>query len=72
MFVGAGDEVRALSERTMDAWLGFARSGEPGHAGPEAWPAYDEMRRATMLLGRQSRLALDPEGDERRFWDGVL
>jgi para-nitrobenzyl esterase len=72
MFVGAGDEVRALSERSMDAWLGFARSGEPGHAGLEPWPAYDEMRRATMLLGRESRLALDPEGDERRFWDDVL
>jgi para-nitrobenzyl esterase len=71
-FVGSGDAVRTLSERSMDAWLGFARNGEPGHPGLEAWPAYEEQRRATMLLGRECRLALDPEGDERRFWDGIV
>jgi para-nitrobenzyl esterase len=71
-FVGSGDGVRALSERTMDAWLAFARSGEPGHPGLEPWPAYEPERRATMLLGPESRLACDPQGDERRCWDGVV
>lgn len=61
--VGEGPEARRLSERMMDAWLAFARDGDPG------WPAWDDARRATMVFGRESALAWDPDGLERRVWD---
>src|SRR5262249_22096610 len=47
-FVGKGPEAERLADRTMDAWLAFARSGDPSHAGIGAWPRYDAKRRATM------------------------
>ncbi len=71
-FVGTGPEVDALAERTMDAWLAFARSGEPCHAGLPAWPAYDEKRRATMLLGPTCTLAESSADAERSLWDGLI
>jgi len=71
-FVGSGPAAQRLAERTMDAWLSFARTGQPGHAGLPAWPGYDAQRRATLELGRDCRLHEDLLGAERRLWDGVL
>lgn len=71
-FVGTGPEAHALAERTMDAWLSFARGGDPGHPGVPAWPGYDARRRATLELGPACRLHDDPLGAERALWDGVL
>jgi para-nitrobenzyl esterase len=71
-FVGSGPEADRLAERAMDAWLAFAGQGRPGHAALPDWPAYDPPRRATMLLGRDFRVADDPEAAERSVWEGRL
>jgi para-nitrobenzyl esterase len=72
VFAGAGPEPRRLADRTMDAWLAFARAGAPGHAGLPAWPRYETSRRATMELGRECRVQDDPAADERAAWEGLL
>jgi para-nitrobenzyl esterase len=72
MFIGKGPEVDALATRTMDAWLAFARSGDPSHAGVPEWPAYDADRRATLIFGRETRLELSPCDAERQAWDGLF
>ena len=64
--VGDGPEVERLAHRMQDAWLAFARTGDPG------WPAYDPPKRSTLVLGRECALESDPMGEERRFWDGRL
>ncbi len=69
--VGGGDEARALCETTMDAWLGFARSGDPSHAGTGDWVHYG-AERATLELGRKVTLHRDPAGDERQLWDELI
>lgn len=56
-----------LQERTMDAWLAFARTGNPATSELD-WPAYDSSRRATMILGPTSTVADDPHADERLAW----
>lgn len=61
--------AEALSGHIMDAWIAFARSGDPSHAAIGEWPAYDEGRRATMLLGKQCRTALGPLEARRAVWD---
>ena len=63
---GAGPEAERLAVQMQDAWLGFARSGDPG------WPAYDTAKRATRRLGRENELLWDPQGAERALWDGLL
>jgi para-nitrobenzyl esterase len=65
-FAGKGPEVEALSVRMMDAWLAFARTGDPG------WPAYDGSRRTTQVFGPVCATEDDPRPDERRVWDGRL
>jgi carboxylesterase type B len=64
--VGTDDAALRLATAMQDAWLVFARSGDPG------WPAYDVSERATYCFGRESHLASDPQGVERAFWDGRL
>jgi para-nitrobenzyl esterase len=71
-FAGGGPAARTLAERTMDAWLGFARRGEPGHPGLPAWPRFDTETRATLLFGESCTLEEDPLGPERAAWDGVI
>ena len=70
-FIGSGPAVRELADRTMDAWLAFARDGEPAAALPR-WQPYDAEGRATMLLGPACSVEDDPLGAERRAWEGIL
>jgi para-nitrobenzyl esterase len=70
-FTGAGPAATVLAERMQDAWLAFARCGDPNHAGLPPWPAYDEARRATMLLGATCEVADAPWETERRVWDAI-
>jgi para-nitrobenzyl esterase len=71
-FAGDTAEARDLGTKVQDAWIAFAHTGDPGHAGLPAWPAYDAGRRATMLLGADCHVEEDPLGTERRAWDGRL
>jgi para-nitrobenzyl esterase len=71
-FAGSGPEAAALQDRVMDAWLGFARSGDPGHAGLPEWPRYDSRRRLAMDLGRSCQTIQLPDDAILRAWDGIL
>jgi len=59
-------ETQALSEKMMDAWISFARTGSPG------WPGYDAENRATMVFGEQNDVVNAPFDKERASWDGLL
>ena len=61
-----------LAAEMSEAWLAFARAGDPSHDGIGDWPAYDVERRSTMVFDRgASELRDDPWGPDRRAWDGV-
>jgi para-nitrobenzyl esterase len=59
-FVGAGDDPQTLAEQMSEAWLAFARTGDPATAALPAWPPYDPARRATMVFNLESHLVDDP------------
>ncbi len=67
-FTGEGPEAIALSETMQDAWLAFARTGNPSTAALD-WPAFDADRRATMILGPQVVVENAPYEQERAYWD---
>lgn len=71
-FAGRGPEADALSVRTMDAWVSFARSGNPAHPDIGEWRPYDRERRETLVLNDDTRLEADPNSAERRVWDEIL
>jgi para-nitrobenzyl esterase len=61
-----------LADEMSEAWLAFARTGNPAHDGIGPWPAYDVEQRATMIFDRGgSTLESDPWGEDRRVWDGI-
>ncbi|HKP59139.1 MAG TPA: carboxylesterase/lipase family protein [Polyangiales bacterium] len=68
-FAGTGPAVDALSETMMDAWLSFAKTGNPSNLRAGDWVPYDTQRRATMVFDRQSRLEDAPYDEERAAWD---
>jgi para-nitrobenzyl esterase len=56
----------------MDAWIAFAKTGDPSHAGVGAWPAYSTGERHTMIFGRHCGAQAAPFEDERAVWDELL
>jgi len=68
-FTGEGPEAIALSEKMQDAWLAFARTGDPSTDALGPWPRYDAERRATMLLGAETAVADAPYEPERAYWE---
>jgi para-nitrobenzyl esterase len=70
-FAGGGPAAERLSSLIQDAWLAFARTGDPSHPQLGAWLSYDPETRPTQLLGAECELALAPFEEERRFWEDL-
>ncbi len=47
---GGGDEAMKLADRMSDAWIAFARTGNPNTPSLPEWPAYDKEGGATMIF----------------------
>jgi para-nitrobenzyl esterase len=47
---GGGPAARALAAKVSDAWIRFARTGSPNHAGLPNWPAFAAANGATMIF----------------------
>jgi para-nitrobenzyl esterase len=71
-FSGSGPDAERLSARMMDAWLAFARAGDPNHADLPDWAPYDADRRTTLIFDRKPGVSLAPFDAERSAWDGLL
>jgi para-nitrobenzyl esterase len=65
--MGRGDEPQAVAEQMSEAWLAFARSGDPNTAALPDWPAYDADHRAVMLFDLASRVENDPMAEVRKI-----
>ena len=65
---GAGDDARRLAAQMSEAWIAFARTGNPNTNNLPNWPVFDLARRPTMVFDRKSKLVDDPRGDERRLF----
>jgi len=71
-FVVISPETKAISEKMMDAWISFARTGNPNHENIPEWPAYDVENRATMVFGKQCEVINAAFEKERVAWEGLL
>lgn len=50
---GGGKEAYALADKVSQAWISFARTGNPHHKGLPAWQKYTPANGATMLFDNQ-------------------
>ncbi len=64
-----GAEVKALAAQTSEAWIAFARTGNPNHKALPTWPSYTTAQRATMVFDAPaSKVVNDPGRAERELW----
>ncbi|WP_370545507.1 carboxylesterase/lipase family protein [Caulobacter sp. 17J80-11] len=68
---GDGVEARHMSELMTDAFIAFARTGDPRTPAVPEWPRYGLERRTTLSFDLAPRPVDDPRGDERRLFAKV-
>jgi para-nitrobenzyl esterase len=72
-FDGGGPEVERLARQMSDAWVAFARSGNPNSPALPQWPSYrPEAGRATLLFDNTCRVVNDPDGADWRLIDSIM
>ncbi|HEY7502413.1 MAG TPA: carboxylesterase family protein, partial [Vicinamibacterales bacterium] len=60
-----GADARALAAKMADAWVAFARNGNPSHSGLPEWPAFSADRCETMIFDTTSAVKTNPDREER-------
>jgi para-nitrobenzyl esterase len=71
MTAGSPD-APALADAVSDAWLAFARTGNPNTPKLPQWPAFNGQDRATMVFDNASAVVNDPIREERLAMFGAL
>jgi len=65
---GGGPKPAALAGKMSDAWIAFARTGNPNTSKLPQWATYNAQNRPTMVFNDECRVANDPGGAERHLW----
>ncbi len=61
-----------LAGEMSDAWIAFARKGDPNHRELPAWPSYTGADRATMTFNRGDCATVDdPSPETRQLWSRI-
>ena len=64
-FTSSSPDAPALADRVSDAWLAFARTGNPNTSKLPRWPAFNPKDRPTMVFNNESKVENDPIRDQR-------
>ncbi len=60
-YTGTGPEQQRMADLMSEAWISFARTGNPNTADLPEWPRYDVTDRATMIFDVEPRVVKDPD-----------
>ncbi len=65
---GGSAEARELGAKMSQAWINFARHGDPNQANLPHWPVFNPAHAAaTMIFDKKCEVRDDPDGHERRL-----
>jgi para-nitrobenzyl esterase len=68
---GDGPRARALASRMSDAWIHFARSGDPNHSGIPKWKPFDSASCGTMVFDDESAFREHLDDDTQKVMNEV-
>lgn len=68
---GTGAAAKKVSDQMSDAFIAFARTGDPNHTDMPKWKPYQLPQRQTMVFNETSALQNDPRGRERELFEKV-
>jgi para-nitrobenzyl esterase len=66
---GGGPAARALAANMSDAWIRFARTGDPNHPNLPHWPAVTTTHAPTMLFDHPPQMRVDLDAAEQHSID---
>ena len=64
---GGTNEARDLAAKVSDAWINFARKGDPNHAGLPKWPVFDPAQGPVMVFDNTCAVKNDPDCELREL-----
>jgi para-nitrobenzyl esterase len=68
---GTSMDAQKLADQVSEAFIAFAKTGNPNTAAIPQWQPYQLPRRQTMVFDVQSRVVDDPRGRERELFAKV-
>ena len=69
--VGDGPDAYWMAEQISEAYIAFAKTGNPNNPKLPHWPAYDLKNRATMCFDKVSKVVNDPRSEPRKMFSQV-
>lgn len=69
LLLGTGPEAAQVAAQMSQAWIDFARHGDPSPAGA-TWPSYTPENRSTIIFDTTTRIVPDPDSEARQFLSG--
>ena len=58
---GGGKDAYALADKMSDAWINFAKTGNPNNKSLPQWPAYTQQNGATMIFDNKCQVKNHPD-----------
>ena len=71
-FTREAESAVALADKVSDAWIQFARTGNPDTGKLPAWTTFDATTRSTMVLDNTSEVISDPLRTRREVMGPIL
>ncbi len=65
---GTGPDARAVAHQMSEAFIAFARTGDPNCAAIPAWGEYTLPKRETLVIDVTSKIVDDPRREERELF----
>jgi para-nitrobenzyl esterase len=69
--VGESPDAYWMAEQISEAYIAFARTGDPNNSKLPHWPPYDLANRATMVFDKVSKVVNDPRAEPRKLFSQV-
>ena len=60
--------IHELSKQIQQAWINFARTGNPGTQDLADWKKYDSAVRCTIIFDKKNYCTTDPKAGQRKAW----